>query len=151
LTGDATTRNLRSALLSAGYPSDGTSLASVGIQVTRGGLLELDATAFAQAYTADPTGVAEKFSTTGDGFAARVAKVTKGASDPTEGTLTSAITGRRTGVQRMNASIEEWDTRLELRRTTLERQFTSLETALNQMTSQSNWLSGQLASLSSSS
>ncbi len=148
-TGDSTVRSLRDALLQAIYPSDGTSMAGLGIQVNRNGLLELDTAAFSQAYAADPVGVAEKFITAGNGFADRLAKVGHGAGDATGGTLSAAIDGRRTGVARMQTNIEEWDRRLELRRVSLERQFTGLETALNQMTSQSNWLSGQLASLSS--
>ena len=148
LTGNSTVRSLRDALLEAVYPADGSSMAGLGLQVTRGGKLEFDPAVFAQAYAADPVGVAEQFTTTGDGFAARVGAVAGGASDSTDGTLSSAISGRQTGIQRMETSIEEWDRRLELRRITLERTFTSLETALNQMTSQSSWLSSQLSSLS---
>lgn len=148
LTGNSTVRSLRTELLDAVYPADGSSMAALGIQVTRQGKLEFDPTAFAQAYAADPVGVAERFTTTGNGFAARVGAVAGAASDSTEGTLSTAISGRQSGVQRMETSIEEWDRRLELRRITLERTFTSLETALNQMTSQSSWLSSQLSSLS---
>ena len=90
------------------------------------------------------------FSTSGDGFAARVASVAKGASDA-EGTLSSAITGRQSGISRMEDAVDEWDRRLQLRRTALERQFTALETALSQMSSQSNWLAGQLSQLPQSS
>jgi flagellar hook-associated protein 2 len=147
LTGDATVRNLRTALLDSVFPPGGGSLASLGIQVTRSGTLELDQTAFNQAFAADPTGVAEQFTTAGNGFAARLATAADGAGDPVTGTLSSAIDGRRSGVKRLETNIEQWDRRLELRRTALERQFTSLETALNQMTSQSNWLAGQLSSL----
>jgi flagellar hook-associated protein 2 len=148
LLGDPTVRALRSALLDSVYPTDGTSLADVGIEVTRQGTLTFDATKFAQAYAADPTGVADRFTTAGGGFADRVAKVTDGASDPIDGTLTASITGRSSGIERMKDSIDEWDRRLELRRATLTRQFTALETAMNQMTSQSNWLTSQLSSLS---
>ncbi len=148
LTGNSTVRSLRAELLDAVYPADGSSMAALGIQVTRQGKLEFDAATFAQAYAADPVGVTEQFTTTGDGFAARVGAVAGGASDSTDGTLSTAISGRQSGVKRMETSIEEWDRRLELRRITLERTFTSLETALNQMTSQSSWLSSQLSSLS---
>jgi flagellar hook-associated protein 2 len=148
LLGDPTVRSLRSALLNSVYPTDGSSLADFGIEVTRQGTLSFDATKFAQAYAADPAAVAEHFTTTGDGFAHRVAQVTDGASDPIDGTLTASITGRSSGIERMKDSIDEWDRRLELRRVTLTRQFTALETALNQMTSQSNWLTSQLSSLS---
>jgi len=151
LTGDGAVRALRSSLLEAVYPIDGTSLATVGIQLTRTGRLEFDEQTFSQAYAADPQGVLERFTDSGDGFVDQVAKVAKNASDPTEGTLTSAITGRRTSITRMQDSIEDWDRRLELRRSALEHQFTALETALNQMTSQSSWLAGQIASLPSNS
>ncbi|WP_182525745.1 flagellar filament capping protein FliD [Nocardioides dongkuii] len=150
LAGDATLRNLRSALVDAVYPADNTSMASLGIQVNRNGRLELDSTKLTQAYAADPVGVAERFSTDGDGFAARMATVTKGASDRATGSLTLVITGRETGVGRLEDSIEDWDNRLALRRSNLERQYTALETALSQMSSQSSWLSSQLSSLSSS-
>ncbi|MDO9494656.1 MAG: flagellar filament capping protein FliD [Nocardioides sp.] len=151
LMGDPTVRALRSAVLESVFPADGSSLADLGIQVDRYGRLTFDQTVFAGAYAADPTRVAEQFTTAGGGFAARVASVTKGASDPIDGTLTAAITGRSSGITRLQGSIEEWDQRLELRRSSLTRQFTSLETALNQLTSQSSWLAGQLSSLQASS
>ena len=122
-----------------------------GIQVTRGGRLEFDEAAFKAAYAADPAGTAEMFTTAGDGFAARVSEVAKAASDPDEGMVTAAVKGRQSGIDRMEDSIEEWDRRLQLRRTALERQFTALETALSQMSSQSNWLAGQLSQLPKSS
>ncbi|MEC9052095.1 MAG: flagellar filament capping protein FliD, partial [Actinomycetota bacterium] len=144
-------RQLRSQLLDSIRTDGGTSLASYGIQVNRDGRLDFDEAAFKAAYAADPTGTAEMFTTASDGFAARVAAVAKGASDSTDGTLSAAITGRQSGIDRMEDSIDEWDRRLTLRRTALERQFVALETALSQMSSQSNWLAGQLASLPSSS
>ncbi len=152
LAGDGAARQLRTALLDTiRGDAGGTSLAAYGIQVTRSGRLELDETTFKAAYAADPVGTAEMFTTTGDGFAARVAAVAKGASDSTEGTISAAITGRQSGIDRMEDSIDEWDRRLTLRRTALERQFTALETALSQMSSQSSWLAGQLSSLPSGS
>ncbi|WP_341923891.1 flagellar filament capping protein FliD [Nocardioides psychrotolerans] len=147
LSGDAGVRALRSAVIDSVFPTDGSSLADLGIEVDRYGKLTFDSAAFAGAYAADPAGVAEQFTSTGGGFADRVATVTKGASNPSDGTLTAAITGRNSGITRMKTSIDEWDQRLELRRTSLTRQFTALETALNQMTSQSSWLAGQLSSL----
>lgn len=149
LAGDGAARQLRTALLDSIRADGGTSLAAYGIQVTRAGRLEFDEADFKAAYAADPVGTAEMFTTVGDGFAARVAAVAKGASDPTDGSLSAAVTGRQSGIDRMEDTIDEWDRRLTLRRTALERQFTALETALSQMSSQSNWLAGQLASLPS--
>jgi flagellar hook-associated protein 2 len=129
------------------YPTNGTSLASLGIQTTRDGKLTFDAAKFTTAYNADPTAVAEKFTTEGNGFAARLEKVAKAASNSTTGTVTSAITGRKSEIKRLNENIDSWDLRLELRRTTLERQYTALETAMSSMTSQSSWLTAQIDSL----
>lgn len=149
LAGDGAARQLRTALLDTIRTDAGTSLAAYGIQVTREGRLEFDEADFKAAYAADPVGTAEMFTTTGDGFAARVAAVAKGASDANDGSLSAAITGRQSGIDRMEDSIDEWDRRLTLRRTALERQFVALETALSQMSSQSSWLAGQLSSLPS--
>ena len=152
LADDSAVRAVRNSLLSAVYPTDGTSMVGVGIQLDRFGKLTFDQAKFTAAYAADPAGVAAKFTSgTTAGFAARVQDVAKQASDSLTGTLTSSIDGRNTEIKRMQDSIADWDTRLELRQASLQRQFASLETALSQMNSQSNWLSGQLSSLSSGS
>lgn len=147
LAGDAGLRSLRGQLLDTVFPSDGTSLAGVGIQTDRYGKLVFDDEAFTEAYAADPAGVAARFTTAETGFLARVEQVAVLASDKYEGTLTSAITGRNKAIERLNDNITAWDTRLELRRTTLTRQFTALEVALSRMNSQSSWLAGQINSL----
>lgn len=152
LSGDSAVRTVRNALLTSVYPSDGTSLASVGIELDRYGKLTFDETEFTAAYVADPSAVAAKFTSGAvDGFAARVQAVAEGASDSIDGTLTTAINGRSTDITRMQDRIEDWDARLALRRETLVRQFTALETAISKMNSQSSWLAGQLGSLSSGS
>jgi flagellar hook-associated protein 2 len=123
------------------------SLAELGIETDRSGKLVFDKAEFEAAYEADPTGVAERFTTAETGFAARVQEVAETASDKVDGTITAAITGRNEAIERLNDSIEAWDMRLELKRTTLTRQFTALETALSRMNSQSSWLAGQISSL----
>lgn len=152
LQGDAGIAGVRNSLLDSVYPSDGTSLASVGIQLDRYGKLVFDQSAFEQAYAADPAGVAAKFTSgTTPGFAARVQTAAQSASDPISGTITASITGSNSEIKDLQDSIADWDTRLALKQESLQRQFTALETALSQMNSQSNWLSGQLGSLSSGS
>ena len=155
LAADATSRSLRDALLGTVFGNGTTSMAAVGIQTDRYGKVVLDETAFATAYAADPAGVAARF--TGgatpatDGWAARLQKAASTASDPRTGTLTSAITGRQSSIDRLGDDIDAWDLRLELRRTSLTRQYTALETALSSLQSQGSWLAGQISSLSSSS
>ena len=152
LADDSAVRAVRTQLLDAVYPSDGTSMATVGIQLDRNGKFTFDEAKFKAAYAADPVGVAAKFTSgTTDGFAARVQQVAKNVSDPFNGTLTSSITGKNSEIKRMQDSIDDWDTRLQLRQASLQRQFSAMETALSQMNRQSNWLSGQLGSLSSGS
>lgn len=155
LSGDSGVRSLRNALLDSIYPTDGSSLASIGLQTDRSGKLVLDTAAFATAYAADPAKVAAAFtagttSTAAPGFAERLRSAAAGASDSYTGTLTAAITGRGTAITRTQDTISAWDTRLEMKRTTLTRQFTAMETALNQMNSQSQWLAGQISSLAQS-
>lgn len=150
LAGDATARSLRAQLLDTVRTADGSSLASVGIQLDKYGKLTFDGDKFAAAYAADPAGTAAKFTATGaagSGFATRVDKVADLASNSTTGVVTAAITGRNDRIKRLNDAVQDWDVRLQLRRNALTRQFTALETALSQMNNQSNWLSGQIKSL----
>ncbi len=151
LVGDPTARALRNQLLSTVFGDSTTSMATYGVQTDRYGKLVFDSAAFEKAYAADPAGTAAKFTSGAtpaqDGWAARVSAVAKGASDSLEGTFASAINGHTTTVTRLQKSIEDWDTRLELRRTSLERQYTALETALSSLQSQSSWLASQISSL----
>jgi flagellar hook-associated protein 2 len=154
LAGESMPRNLRTAVLSSLFSSVGSAtLASVGIQSDRSGKITFDANAFANAYAKDPAGTEALFTTGAttevDGFAARLEKVAKAASDSTVGTITTSIASRRSGVDRLQDGIDSWDVRLEQRKQTLSRQFNALEKAMNQMQSQSNWLAGQLGSLPS--
>ncbi len=149
LAGDSTLRRVAGALQDAIYPPDGTSMAKFGIQIDRYGKVTFDSEKFAASYAADPVAVAAAF-TGATGFAARVQAVAETASDKYDGTVTSAITIHTSTITRLNASIADWDDRLELRRQTLERQYTALETALSRLNSQSTWLTSQLESLSAS-
>jgi flagellar hook-associated protein 2 len=152
LAGDAQVRSVRNQLLSSVYPGDGTSLAGFGIQTDRYGKLVLDETKLKNELAADPAKVAAAFTAgTEPGFAERVRAISKGASDSIDGTITMAINGRKSTIDRLEDSIADWDLRLELREKTLTRQFTAMETALSNLNSQSSWLGSQLASMSSSS
>jgi flagellar hook-associated protein 2 len=151
LAGDSAVRSLRTSLIGTVFSASDSAMAKYGISTTRDGKLVFDSTAFAAAYAADPEGVAARFTSTANGFAARVQTVATVASGANDGTITASITGGRSGISRLQSSITDWDLRLEQRRTTLQRQFTAMETALGQLNSQSSWLSSQLSSLSKSS
>lgn len=150
LSREPSARALRSDVLETVFGDGTTTMATVGIQTDRYGKLVFDEKVFDEAYAADPAGVAARFTTgTTDGWAARVASVAEDASDGIDGTITSAITGRQSTIDRLQDSIDAWDLRLELRQATLTRQYTAMETALSRLTSQGNWLAGQLGSLPS--
>ena len=149
LAGEALLRDLKGQLLSAvSGGQSGKSLADVGIQTDRYGKLVFDETRFQAAYVADPTGVSTRFvDGTPEGFAQTIARITKSASNSTDGTLTSAITGKNTAIKRMEDDIADWDVRLEQRRAGLQRQYGALEVALGKLQNQSSWLAGQISSL----
>lgn len=151
LSDEPAVRALRTALENTLFPTDGTSMASVGIQVDKTGRFVFDSSKFATAYAADPTATMKMFTSDTNGFAARVQAVAKSASDPYEGTLTNAITSHNSAIKSLQDQISDWDTRLAMRRQTLTAQFTALETAMSRMQAQSSWLSSQINNLPSTS
>lgn len=149
LSDEPSVRALRDALANTLWTANGTSMASVGIQVDKDGNFTFDATKFAAAYATDPAGTMAMFTSGANGFAARVQAVAKSASDPYQGTLTNAITSHNTAIKSLQDQISDWDTRLAMRRQTLTAQFTALETAMSKMQAQSSWLTSQINSLPS--
>jgi flagellar hook-associated protein 2 len=150
LANDNSVSGLSDRLLNAALPTNGTSLASVGVQLDRYGDVVFDAAAFTAAYKADPVGTAAKFTDPTNGFATRIQAAATAASDPATGTLTASITSRSSNVKEMQTEIASWDVRLALRQNTLTTQFTNMQTLLQQLNSQSSWLSSQLGTTSSS-
>jgi flagellar hook-associated protein 2 len=156
LSGDATVRALRGQVLdTVTRAADGSSMAAVGVQTDRDGKITFDTTAFAKAYATNPSMVATKLGATAKdsvpGFAARLATMAGHASNSTDGTLTSSIMGRQSSVTSLQKQIDDWDVRLAARQDSLNKQYAALEVALGKLQDQSSWLSGQIASLSSSS
>ncbi len=148
LSRDTSVTDVRSKLLGAIFPADGTSMAGAGVQLDRYGNLVFDEKKFAEAYEADPAKVQAMFANDAKtGFIQRYETVAKRASDSIDGTLTNSIKGHQTTIERLEDSVAAWDVRLELREKTLTRQFTALETSMNQWQNIGSWLSGQIGSL----
>ncbi|MDT0275637.1 flagellar filament capping protein FliD [Blastococcus goldschmidtiae] len=133
------------------------SPAQIGFQTTREGLITFDKEKFTAALQATPdlaqrivagSGVAGEPDAV-EGLAARVRDVAKAASDATTGSLTSMAQGQDSVARDIKDRIAAWDIRLTARKAALTRQFTAMETALSSLNNQSNWLAGQLGSLSS--
>jgi len=152
LTGDFMVRQMSQAILSnvsKGLsfkdPNDATqtinfgSLSKLGVQLDKTGRLTFDAEKFTAAYNADPSSIKAAGIALGDSFELLASK----QSD----NVISAITSRNNQVDSMNLQIGDWDVRLAAKKTALQRQYAGLETALGKLKDQSNWLSGQIASL----
>ena len=81
------------------------------------------------------------------GAAMRLNMVASGATDFANGSITSAVSSQQSVIRDLTDQIADWDDRLQLKQDLLKTQFANLETALGKLKDQSNWLSGQLASL----
>jgi flagellar capping protein FliD len=167
LKGDYAVTSLAGRLLDAvsgavkGVGADGKdrSPAAVGIELTRAGRVTFDKEKFLKALEADP-GLAQRMMAGTPaaggkpavvGIAARIADVSKAASDATTGSLVALAKGQDSLVKDIQGRIEAWDLRLAKRKETLTRQFTAMETALSSLRNQSTWLAGQINSLPPSS
>jgi flagellar hook-associated protein 2 len=157
-TSDPLTRSLQQQLASATTNAvGGNTLGSpglAGVSITRDGTLTFDKTKFLAAYAKDPAAVEAVLgagTAANPGVAGRLAAVAKAATDITTGTVTLAISNRNSRVSDLGKQIDAWDTRLALKEKTLRAQFTAMESALGTMKSQSNWLAGQIAGLSTQS
>ena len=69
----------------------------------------------------------------------------------TSGIISSRIKGYDSEISFVDDSMENMLIRLEKKESNLKRQFTAMEVAMSELQSQGNWLSSQLASLTSSS
>ena len=153
LLGDVTSRSLHNQLRRT--IGDTVGLKGVGIEFNKDGTIKFDKAAFAEAHKNDPAAVAAVFQSEAlgadgakVGLAHRLEALGKQATDPIDGTITTAIKGRKAAADRLGREVEAWDTRLAAKEKVLRRQFTGLEVALGKLRDQSSWLAGQLAGLS---
>lgn len=144
LAGESVVRSARQTLLDAmTYPVDGTSLAAIGIEITRYGDITFDAEKLGTALAEDPDAATTLFSQ----VATRVQDAAETLSDKYDGLLTTSIQNRETTAKRLDDQIAGWDLRLEQRRARLTSQFVAMEVQLAKLDSQQQWLTGQLAAL----
>lgn len=143
-TGDSTVRSAKQGLLSAiTMPVNGHSPSEIGINITRNGTIEFDATKFAAALAAEPGKVESALAA----LSGRVADAATMQSDKYDGVLTAKITGQESLVKNFDTQVASWDLRLAKRKSTLERTYSALEVAMSKMNAQSSWLSSQISSM----
>jgi flagellar hook-associated protein 2 len=155
LLGDSLARQLQQQVYGTtgtAPASNGLSLGQIGISVNRDGTVAFDRAKFETAFASRPTDVKAVLGsgTTGSpGFAKIAETLAAGATDATDGLITSAINGAKSQVTTLTNQVTSWDQRLVLKERTLRRQFGDMETRLGNLRNQSTWLSGQIAQLPS--
>jgi flagellar hook-associated protein 2 len=148
LAGDYAMRILDSRIadgINTPLAGSGNTLATIGIELDRDGKVTFNRDKFLTALGTDAAGTQDAATE----LATRFADLGNSVSEPLKGSLVLAVARHDETVTDLNKQIDDWDTRLELRKQSLERQFTAMETALGRLRDQSSWLSGQLGSLPS--
>ncbi len=148
LAGDATLRGIQQRLRSlagqqvTGLTGDYTTLASVGISLSRTGTLSLNATKLAAASTADPAGVAALFASEGatTGVMQSIDTIVEGYVTPGSGVLSAKATGIRDRAKSLSQRISGMELRVTKYEDTLKQQFTSLEMLVSGLNAQGNQL-----------
>lgn len=121
----------------------GASLNTYGIDVDKNGVMSFDPTAFAAAYAADPAGTQQAISD----FATALNTTTSNATDPTYGSITTAISAGQTTASSLNTQINTWNDRLTQIKNAYTAKFTAMETALAKLQSQQTYLTSMFTSL----
>ncbi|MCX7522373.1 flagellar filament capping protein FliD [Microbacterium sp. STN6] len=145
LSGESIVRDVNQKMMTAAtMPINGHSPSEIGISIAEDGTIAFDSDKFAAALAKDPSFA----QSTLQAIAQRVADAGKVVSDQYNGTLTGTIKGQQSLITDYNKQISDWDLRLADQRTALEKTYATLEVNLSNLQSQSNWLTGQLAGLS---
>ncbi|GAA1256482.1 flagellar capping protein FliD [Oryzihumus leptocrescens] len=140
-------RSLASQISSAVIGSSTATPSSAGIAVDKDGNITFDQTKFMAAWAKDPASVQSTLTA----FGQQISDLAKQASDPIDGLITNQVKGQQQVISDITNQIADFEVLMTQRQDSLQRQYASLETALGQLQSQSQWLAGQLGSISANS
>jgi flagellar hook-associated protein 2 len=156
LTGDASARrvaqDLSRSLMEGVAASSLGSPGLAGITLKKDGTLSFDRAEFLTAYADDPDGVQALFTNSDadhPGVAQRLVAAADAATQTTTGYLRTSEQSRRDRATEFGKQITRIEDRLDREADALRKRFAGMEAALGNLQSQSTWLSGQIASLSS--
>jgi flagellar hook-associated protein 2 len=127
-------------------PADDPQLHGVALKITATD----DDVAAANALAGPYQGLLARWTYT-PGLAQRMDSLAGDAVRTGTGRLSTVIAGEQSQIDDLDDKIDEWDVRLRTKEDTYRRQYANLETALGKLKDQGSWLSGQLASLPTSS
>lgn len=152
LAGDSVVRTILGSLSRtmytpvAGATAKYNTLASVGLSLTRDGLMKLDESKLKSALVADATGVAKLFVVDAALGATGVTGTFKAVVDQATGSSTAALQTRidafGTQSRRLQKQADDFQIRLDKTENRLRNQFTSMEQRVSAYTSQTNALVG---------
>ncbi|MDX1480349.1 MAG: flagellar filament capping protein FliD [Woeseiaceae bacterium] len=152
LLGDSTVRGvrdqLRRELTTSVTDIDATfdSLLDIGIATDLKGRLEIDSTVLDGVLQSEFSKFGQLFANS-DGFAVRLDAVIENYLDETDGILTSRVDGIEASIEDLDDQREALALRLESVEARLLRQFNALDALVGELTTTSNFLTQQLASL----
>jgi flagellar hook-associated protein 2 len=143
LVGDSMGRDITGRLTDVVIGSSTSTPAMSGVSVARDGSITFDRAAFLAAYAKDPVAVTATMTS----MSQQLSDVATQSSDPHIGYVTTRITGEQDSIRGYTKQIAAFEERMTLRQQTLQTQYAALETMLGKLKSQSDWLTGQLATL----
>jgi len=152
LDGDSTLRLIETqvrSIMGGKAAVDGayTYASQVGISFEKDGTLSFDSTELNSALESDLSAVVDLFANEDQGLAVRLDALVEGMLD-TSGLIDAREEGLNASVDSTNARIDEMEYRLTLVESHYRAQFTALDTLMGQLQSTSDWLTGQLSTLS---
>ncbi|MCU7798400.1 MAG: flagellar filament capping protein FliD [Candidatus Thiodiazotropha sp. (ex Myrtea spinifera)] len=152
LNGDATLRLIENQVRSimggsAGVDGAFKYASQAGITFEKDGTLSFDSTELSAALETDRGAVVDLFTNEDNGLAARLDSLMESMLS-TSGLIDAREDGLNSRVDSANDQIERMQYRLELTERRYRAQYTALDTLLGQLQSTSQWLTGQLDSLS---
>jgi flagellar hook-associated protein 2 len=148
-TGDTLVRSVKDSLLTAisqdtvNGVSTGKSPSSIGIALTKDGTITFDQSAFEAAMTSDPEGTTAMYQR----LATAVLTAANAASTPSTGSISTQVISETSQQSDSSTKISDWDTRLAAIQAAYQVQFDNLETALSALSSQSSYITSQIAGL----
>lgn len=151
LSGESTVLSLRSRLASVvtAEIAPGVSLASIGVSVQKDGSLKVDSDKLATALDNGKAKALFVGSTGVTGLASKIDSMIAAAIDD-EGLIGNRLAGMDDAKKAMKVQEERLNTRMDLIEARYRRQFSALDTLMSSMNQTSDYLTKQLASLSSS-
>ncbi len=137
-------------------PVDASALSApslVGISLQRDGTLVFDRDKFIDNATNDLDGLTRMFTAPAEdgaeaGVLDRLVAAAEQASDFGTGLLSTAEDTEKARIEAFSTQIEAFEGRFERKEASLRKLYANLEVAIGNLNSQSNWLAGQLGSLS---